>query len=199
MKANTFSKVVTYSGSIVTLLAAVFIVLRGFSHFNSLWLDEAMLALNIVDKDIVDLFKPLEMNQVAPIGFLIVEKLIAATFNYSDWAFRVFPLISYLLSIVVYYLVTIKVFEDKKFAIVSTAFYSSLYYVISHSIEVKQYMSDVFICLLILYHTLIFVHNKTSKQVIIYSLIGCILIWFSNIAIIVLITVGLFLLYKSIF
>src|ERR687888_419926 len=44
--------------------------------FNrSLWLDEALLTLNVLRRPWTGLIKPLDYNQGAPVGFLFLEKL----------------------------------------------------------------------------------------------------------------------------
>jgi len=53
-------------------------------HLRSLWLDEAMLALNIINKPVVELLKPLNFNQVAPIGFLKIEKIFTILFGNTE-------------------------------------------------------------------------------------------------------------------
>ena len=73
---------------LVTFIAiGVCISFVNFFNFRSLWIDEARLALNIVNKSTIELLKPLEMNQVAPVGFLVTEKLFCSLFGYKDWVF----------------------------------------------------------------------------------------------------------------
>ncbi|MBK8875589.1 MAG: hypothetical protein IPN13_17395 [Bacteroidetes bacterium] len=56
------------------IVVGVGLSILNFMNFRSLWLDEAMLALNIVNKSAMELLQPLDYNQVAPIGFLLIEK-----------------------------------------------------------------------------------------------------------------------------
>jgi hypothetical protein len=42
---------------------------------RSLWLDEALLALNIIHRPIGGLFRVLDYHQGAPLGFLLLEKM----------------------------------------------------------------------------------------------------------------------------
>jgi asparagine N-glycosylation enzyme membrane subunit Stt3 len=63
-----------------------------------------MLALNIVNRGFADLFKPLEYDQGAPIGFLLVEKIFNLFLGRNEYALRLFPLILGLLSLWLFYL-----------------------------------------------------------------------------------------------
>ena len=58
---------------------------------RSLWLDPAMLALNVVNKDVRELLGRLDMNQAAPPGFLLVSKGIGSLFGYSEYSLNVMP------------------------------------------------------------------------------------------------------------
>ncbi len=65
-----------------------------------LWLDEAMLARPIVDRPLVALLTtPLPDGQVAPVGFLALERLAVTALGTSETALRVVPLIASLLAI----------------------------------------------------------------------------------------------------
>lgn len=58
---------------------------------RSLWLDPAMLALNVVEKDVIGLLGRLDMNQAAPPGFLLASKAIGSMFGYSEYSLYLVP------------------------------------------------------------------------------------------------------------
>ncbi len=178
------------------IIGGIILAVINFVHFRSLWLDEAVLALNII-KPINELFKPLDDNQVAPIGFLVVESLIADVFGKTDWSMRVFPLLSFLVSVYLMFKASHKIIEDRAFALLATGFYSLSYIVLRYSSEVKQYMTDTTISLLIVWSTLVFAQKRDNGQLWIYALIGAVSVWFSNIAVIMLFTSGLYYLYAT--
>lgn len=78
--------------------------LRQYFSGRSLWADEAMLALNIVNRNFGELFKPLEYDQGAPLGFLLVEKLFNTILGRHELVLRFFPLIAGLASLALFYL-----------------------------------------------------------------------------------------------
>ena len=79
---------------VVGIIIGFGIILRliPYLHNRSLWLDEVWLALNIIQKPYSQLVGVLENSQIAPIGFLFIEKFMVLTFGDSEYALRVFPL-----------------------------------------------------------------------------------------------------------
>ncbi len=77
----------------IASLIAVGLVLRArqFAFGRSLWLDEAMLAVNIVSRSFAELFHPLDFHQNSPILFLIVEKALVTIFGVNEYSLRAFP------------------------------------------------------------------------------------------------------------
>ena len=65
----------TDRATLAVLFSGIGLALFQFFSNRSLWFDEAMLAINIVHRDFDGLLKPLELNQVAPILFLQLEKI----------------------------------------------------------------------------------------------------------------------------
>ena len=187
----------------IHLILLLFIILGfvlalvNFFHFRSLWIDEASLALNIVNKPVKELLKPLDYEQVAPIGFLLVEKAFSSLFGNTDWSLRIFPLLLFFPSVYLIYKLALLIFKEKSFALFAAAFFSLSYYPLYYSAEVKQYMVDVFICLGITLSTLLLSKNTGKSNWGYYALIGIVSVWFSNISVILLFSAGLYFLYNN--
>lgn len=157
-----------------------------YFYNRSLWADEAVLALNIVNRSYLELLQPLDYDQGAPFGFLIVEKLAIQIFGNNEYALRLFPLLSGIMSLLLFYQLA-KRFLRGYAVPIGLAFLASLYYLIYYATELKQYSSDVavalFSCLLV---TEIFRKRLSIKKVILFSVLGALTIWFSHPAIFVL-------------
>lgn len=78
----------------LVLLIAAGVRLPHFMLARSLWLDEAMLALNIAARGFADLLEPLDFNQAAPIGFLMLERVAVALAGFSEQSLRALPLLA---------------------------------------------------------------------------------------------------------
>ncbi|MBI9077228.1 MAG: glycosyltransferase family 39 protein [Desulfatibacillum sp.] len=161
---------------------------------RSLWLDEASLALNIINRDFAGLARALDYNQVAPIGFLFVEKLLVMAFGENELALRLFPLVCFLASIPFFYLFSEKLVENHVIALMATAIFSIAWSILRYSSEVKQYSTDVLFAIVIVYYLL---HLKVlnNRSLVIFAVFGGIALWFSNTAIIMLFISGVYLMY----
>src|ERR1051325_2431697 len=92
------------AGVAALLLLGALLRMRQYLTGRSLWVDEAMLALNIVNQNFAGLFKPLDYDQGAPIGFLLVEKIFNSIFGKNEFTLRLFPLLVGLISLWLFYL-----------------------------------------------------------------------------------------------
>lgn len=158
---------------------------------RSLWADEAVLALNIVNRSYAQLTQPLDYEQGAPIGFLILEKTAINLFGNNEYALRLVPLIAGIASLFLFYQLA-KQLIPKPAIPIALALFASLPHLVYYSSEVKQYSSDVAIALLLFLLLLPLIREKLERpQLIKFSLIGAIAIWYSHPAIFILAGIGL--------
>lgn len=176
------------------------IVLRLYHYLanRSLWLDEAALALGILNTPFSQLIKPLYNGQAAPIGFLMVERLIINLFGSSEYALRLFPLLCGIVALPLFYIVA-KAYIQSKAVLIALFLFAFCPSLIYYSSEVKQYSTDVVIVLL-LYVVAISIYNRerlTIPHVALFGVIGAIAIWLSHPSIFVLISIAIVLAYSS--
>jgi hypothetical protein len=159
--------------------------------FNgSLWQDEAARALNIINRSFPELLQPLDYNQGAPIGFLMVEKLLVQLFGNTEYVLRLFPFLCGMISLFLFYKVAKDYIRPQAIPIALGLFAISDKLLFSSS-ETKQYASDVLIALL-LYAIATYIRAKrlTPSSAALFGVIGALAIWFSHPAIFILAGVG---------
>jgi 4-amino-4-deoxy-L-arabinose transferase-like glycosyltransferase len=161
---------------------------------RSLWLDEAMLALNILDRSFLGLTRqPMEYGQSAPIGYVFGVKFFNLLLGSSEYALRLFSLLVGLASLVLMAWLA-KKFLGRIGALIAMAFFSFAPFLIYYSAELKQYMDDVTAGLFLLF---IFVRHieknpeeSTWRDYLLSGLVGALLLWFSHPALFVAAGVG---------
>lgn len=181
-----------FNFSYLIIPAGLILSLVQFLTNRSLSVDEAALAISIVNRDATGLLKPLEFNQVAPILYLQIEKLFSNFLANTDYSLRIFPLTGFWISLLLFYRILKRYFRQPEviaFGIALFAFNSVLIY---YSSEVKQYMSDVMVTLIM---TGILIEKKMSANTKNFwlGLAGSVAIFLSNIAPIILASIGIYL------
>jgi hypothetical protein len=74
-----------------------------YASNTSLYLDEILLTRNILDLPLGHLLtQPLLLDQVSPRGFLLVERLAVVIFGQGELALRLFPLVSAVVSVILF-------------------------------------------------------------------------------------------------
>jgi hypothetical protein len=163
-------------------LASVGIGLRVWQYLvnNSLWIDEAALARNIVDRPLADLFQPLDFAQVAPPGFLLVEKAVIALLGNSEWALRLFPLGCGLIAIAVFWRLAARTLDGwaVPYAVGLFALGTPLIY---FSSQVKQYSTDMAATTLVLWVVVWWRQAGASvRRTLVAAGLGAGAVWFSH-------------------
>lgn len=178
----------------IVLLAGAILALVQYFWNRSLWIDEAFLALNVIEKNHSELLKPLDYVQVAPILFLQIEKIFSELIPNSEFGLRLFPLICYLFSLVLFYKIIKSIHQNPYTIIFSLSLFVFNATLIYYSSEVKQYMTDVFV-LTSIYYLILKEYKKERYKYICLGIVGTISIFLSNVACIILFSAGLYLLF----
>ena len=172
------------------IAAGLFLRTRQYIVARSLWLDEAMLALNIVNRSFVELTQPLDYNQGAPIGFLLLQKLIIQNLGNKDYILRLFPFIAGIAAIFIMHNVA-KKYIGSRGSLIATGLFVISVPLIYYASEAKQYSSDVFASLLLLFlaHRCISA-DSTFKHFFVLGLVGALSIYMSHPALLVIMGIG---------
>jgi len=191
IKAEQLTKALTLV-SYGAIALGIFVRLRLYFSNRSLWFDEVNVALNLVERSYLDLLQPLDYNQAAPPGFLWIEKLAIQVFGNNEYALRLFPLISGIIAIFLFYKLAYDYSSNKLVAPIAIALFCCLRYTVYYSVQLKQYSSDLMIALL-LFLILSPLRNQhlSKRTILLVSVLGAICIWFSHPAIFVLAAIEL--------
>ena len=177
--------------SIILLLFGATLRLRQYFSGRSLWADEAMLALNIVNRNFAQLFQPLDYDQGAPLGFLLVEKLFNAILGRHELVLRFFPLVAGLASLWLFYLLAKKTLQGAGLYL-ALALFAVNPQLVYYSSESKQYILDVAVAVgLLLLAFPIFQGQTNRKNFILLGVAGILALWFSHPALFSLAGIGI--------
>ena len=185
--------------SVVTYLAAGMVgggmILRimDFALNRSLWFDEALLALNLINRSFSALMQPLENNQGAPLGFLFIQKIIIVVLGNKDYLFLLFPLVTGLIGVYAMYRVA-SIYLPNTGALVSIGLFAFSYKLITYASTNKQYSSDALVTILLLFFAFkCLEENPRPRQYIALIIGGVVSLWISHSALFILVGVGLVL------
>jgi hypothetical protein len=137
-------------GAVLLLVSGIVLRIAPFAVNRSLWLDEAKLALNILERSPAQLFQPLDYDQAAPVGFLLLEKEAVNLLGEGERALRLVPLLAGLASLGLFYVVARRWLSPGE-TLLALALFALDTPLVYYASEVKQYSTDVFVALLLLF------------------------------------------------
>ena len=146
---------------------------------RSLWHDEANLALNIINRTFAELLQPLDYDQGAPIGFLLITKTFTLLFGNEDYILRLIPILSGLLATYLAYRLAKEYLGvgGYLFLLIFATSWSLVYY----ASDLKQYASDVMAVVLLIYLAFRSLgEDAKKKDIIMLAVVGFFLIWISH-------------------
>ena len=178
---------------LIWLLAGIAIAERLFQYLvnRSLWVDEAALASNILNRSYSELLEPLEYIQCAPIGFLMIEKFFVELIGKNEYALRLFPLICGILSIFLFIYICKNILSERA-CLIAVALFAISRYLIYFSTEAKQYSCETMFALVmfaITCHMISYGFSKSSLSLL--AVAGAVAIWFSISSVLVLGSIGI--------
>lgn len=106
------------------------------------WVDEGMLAYSVINRSLAELAAtPLDWNQSTPILYLYIVKIISMILGNSEFALRLFSLISYVVLLVLFYDIVRNIFSHK-YPALETAFLVGIPFIMGYAQEFKPYMTE---------------------------------------------------------
>jgi hypothetical protein len=161
--------------------------------------DDAALALNVMHRDIGQLSGRLDHSQLAPLGFLALERVIVVLLGASEWALRLPPFVASLAALGAFvYLAWDRLPRPE--ATLAIGFFAFSQAIAGAAIQVKHYSIDVLVAILLLIVCRPILEDDARPEVrhrAAMALAGAISVWFSFTAVFVLAGIGLASLYRS--
>src|SRR5437660_1163195 len=126
------------------VLCGAVLRLAQYLHHRSLWFDEALLALNLLNRSYSQLVKPLDYNQGAPVGFLFAERLAGIHLGFGEYALRFIPVMAALCALCLFYKVA-QLLLPPRAAWIAIGLAAVCPHLIYYASELKQYSTDVLV------------------------------------------------------
>ena len=143
---------------------------------SGLWVDEFNVVESLINRDFLGLLKPLERFQVAPIFFIIIEKVL---FNISkfftidvEYFLRLYPLFCGLGIVFLYYPTILKLTNSKFISLLSYGLLIFNPSFIYYTSEVKPYICELFYFLLLINLYLNLSDKYSFKKQLLFVLIS---------------------------
>lgn len=163
-------------------------IIRLFHFFSdrSLWQDEVYLVSGLVHLNFKELVNgPLDYQQKAPVGFLILVKLIINLFGNKEVWLRLVPFISGIASLFIFVPVC-KYFLNKAGSLVAIAVICLSPAFIYHSVEIKQYAVELLGSVLSLYLFINYKDDLSGSRLLVWGGAAGLILWFSYSSVFVL-------------
>jgi hypothetical protein len=163
--------------------------LQQYLHNRSLWLDEAMMALNVLHRSFHQLTEKLTYSLVAPIGWLWLEKLCQLVLGKGELALRLVSVLASAAALLLTAWLAAQVLNRRAqvLAVALVAFHPSLIY---YATELKPYATDVAVAVLLWCATFWVLRRAAAARLIVFALAGVLAVWLSHPAVFVLAGIG---------
>jgi len=137
----------------LAVLLGVGLRIAGWWFDRSLWLDEAMLAIQIRDRGYGALLERLGMKQGAPYGYLVVERTCLVLFGSGERSLRLPAVVAGCLSVPVMAHLCKNWFGSARQALPAVVAFAVAYWPVNFASEIKQYSFELLAAVVLLWVT----------------------------------------------
>ena len=180
-------------------LAALGIALRleQYLYNRSLWMDEAMVGVNLVERSFRQLAQPLLYHVTEPVLWLFASKLCNVLFGGRELALRLPEITAGAISVLIVLALGKRLLSPAGIC-VAVGWFALSRPLIYYSSELKPYGSDPAVAALLWLNALWTMRKPTPARMAMLALSGGVAVWFSYPALFVLSGLGLTILWSSI-
>lgn len=175
----------------IVIIGVVLIALSIYQFVGNatLYIDEAMLINEVMERPMSDLGATLGHSQVAPIPFLIGMKGLSLLLGAEEWVFRLIPYLSFLVFLCILP-ITLSFFGGRIFVAVAYLLIGSNWFIMYYASTTKQYAVDVMVAQVLL---LLMLSKKYRTHPVLFALFVSASICISHVGIMLAVAVLLFL------
>jgi hypothetical protein len=150
--------------------------------------DDAQLASNIFNKSFADLFRPLDLgNQAAPVGFLVLQKASILIFGRGELAIRLVPFLASVAVLPLFFIAFRKI-ASAPAALLAVTWLALAEPLVNYAAQGKQYSTDVLWTMVAI---ALAIGADMRRRLVVLTVAGAILIWFSHPLLFVLAGIGM--------
>lgn len=163
------------------LAVLVALLLRSIQYFDSgsLWYDEAMVSASIIHRPVSGLFAPLDYHQGAPLGFLLLQKLVVSLLGTGEMALRLVPFAAAVVGVGLFQAVARRALSARAVPL-ALMFLALSFPLVYYAAEAKQYSGDVFVALAVSLVVLRALPRPGWRAAAELTLAGALGIWLSH-------------------
>jgi hypothetical protein len=113
-----------------------------------IWGDEAFVAVDFKLRDYREMLQPSVYGQIVPVTFMWAELAVSRVLGLSEWALRLLPTLAGLAALLLFWRFARRVLPRVP-AYVAIAIFAASFYVVRHGAEVKPYVTDLLVALVL--------------------------------------------------
>src|SRR5688500_14452792 len=133
-----------------------------FLEQRPLWIDEVLIALNVLPNGPPDFLQPLELSQISPVGFLIGEWLVTRAAGAGEQALRFLPFVASIAALIAFNRLARRTLEPAT-ALLATALAALSPLLIYYAGEIKSYTFDWLGAVLLMHATLSLAEDRNPR------------------------------------